>query len=294
MKKTKTWIAAAAALLLALPVTAPLHASATTVDDVIAAAYGAGWPDYLVQQAVNMYAGGNYTSDQCDKAIAQIYQYDDTVAKQIEQELGISIPSSGGSSGSSSGSETTTDAPSPETPAASDPGNASGNTSGSGSGTSSSGVISNVGSLGSSANEARPSDQEFIHMTLDEKREYLNAMPEADKQQFVSTMTASERNSIIKQLGASDKAEILASFTDVGKEFGITFNIDSVTEDQIVVSARDENGKLMDVAAVGITIDATGYSYTKPILLAGGLLLLSIGGIAGVVMASRRKSGDCN
>ncbi|MGN0591795.1 MAG: hypothetical protein ACI4JQ_00945 [Ruminococcus sp.] len=265
MKKRNKCIAAlAAALLTVLPMSHTLTASATTPDDVIAAAYAAGWPDWLVQQAVNMYAGGNYTSAQCDAAIAQIFQYDETVAAQIEAQFGIAPPSSQTTQPAESATENT--------------GSASG----------SSNENNNSAGTSSGNNESRPSDQEFINMTLEEKKEYLNAMPEEEKQEFVNTMTNSERNSVIKQLSASDKAAIISNFMDVGKEFGITFNIDELSGDNVQISAHDENGNLVNVTSMGVTIDPTGNSYTVPIAAASGLMLLSVGGILFLIRKSSR------
>lgn len=257
MRKTCKFIAAAAAVLLAvLPMGSTLTASATTTDDVIAAAYAAGWPDWMVQQAINMYSGGTYTSEQCDKAIAQIYQYDESVAAQIEAQFGIAPPSN---------------MPATSTAA---PENAG----------------STETTVTTTTEESRPSDKEFLNMTLDEKKDYLNSMPAEDKEEFVNTMTDAERNSVLKQLSASDKAAIISSFVEVGEEFGITFNIDELSGDDLQISARDEEGKLVNVTSMGITIDPTGHSYTVPIAAGAGLLLVSVGGL--IFLVRRRSQED--
>ena len=91
-KLKRTAAAFAAVIATAFPLCGNMTASATTVGDVIGAAYAAGWPDWMIQEAINTYSGGNYTSEQCDRAISMIYQYDEEVAKQIEEQYGIKGP----------------------------------------------------------------------------------------------------------------------------------------------------------------------------------------------------------
>lgn len=239
-KKLAAVIAAAA--VTAIPMST-MTASATTVGDVIGAAYAAGWPDWMIQEAINTYSGGNYTSEQCDKAISMIYQYDEEAAKQIEDQLGIKPPAA------------STTAPKDDT-------------------------------VTTTTTTTRKSDNNFINASLEDKKNYLNSMTDKEKEQFINSLTPSERNSILKQLSAEDKAKLLANFMDVGKEFGITFNIDDISGDNLTVSAVDENGKLINVTSMSVKVDPTGYSYTIPIVISGGLLLLSVGGIA---LVTRKK-----
>lgn len=239
-KKLAAVIAAAA--VTAIPMST-MTASATTVGDVIGAAYAAGWPDWMIQEAINTYSGGNYTSEQCDKAISMIYQYDEEAAKQIEDQLGIKPPAA------------STTAPKDDT-------------------------------VTTTTTTTRKSDNNFINASLEDKKNYLNSMTDKEKEQFINSLTPSERNSILKQLSAEDKAKLLANFMDVGKEFGITFNIDDISGDNLTVSAVDENGKLINVTSMSVKVDPTGYSYTMPIVISGGLLLLSLGGIA---LVTRKK-----
>lgn len=141
--------------------------------------------------------------------------------------------------------------------------------------------------------EAGMTVRDVLRTAFDElfkTEERINAMPEEEKQEFVNTMTNSERNSVIKQLSASDKAAIISNFMDVGKEFGITFNIDEISGDNLVVSAVDENGKLINVTSMSVTVDPTGYSYTMPVVISGGMLLLSAGGIALITRKKKNKA----
>ncbi len=245
-----TKIIAALAASAAMIIPCGTVASATTVSDVIAAAYAAGWPDWMVQEAVNMYSGGDYTSAQCDKAISMIYRYDEAAGQQIADQFGIAPPPS----------SITTAPPEADKPQTT-----------------------------TTTTTSRPSDKTFIDASLDEKKNYLNSMTDKEKQDFINTMTDSERNSVLKQLSASDKASLISNFMQVGEEFGINFSIDEISGDNLVISASDENGKLLNVSSMSVTVDPTGKSYTAPIVLGGAMLILSAGGMALVLRGKGKK-----
>lgn len=250
MRKIKTLAAVFSAA--AVVMSGGLTASAATVDDVIAAAYAAGWPDWMVQEAVNMFSGGDYTSEQCDKAIAQIYQYNEEAGKQIAEQLGVTPPAAA----------TTTTAPA-----------ASGNQT-----------------VTTTVTTERKSDQTFIDASLEEKKEYLNSMTPEEKQEFVDTMTDKEKNSVLKQLDAGDKAALISNFMEVGEEFGINFSIDEISGDSLVISASDENGRLVNVSSMSVSVDPTGKSRALPIIAGGALLIISAAGAA--VLLKGRKQED--
>ena len=70
----------------------------------------------------------------------------------------------------------------------------------------------------------------------------------------------------------------LADF--VGKEIDIS-------EGSVMISARDENGKLVGVTVLGDSVEKTGKPYTLPILGSCGLILASGAGLAFVLKKCR-------
>ena len=64
-----------------------LSAAATSVGDVIAHAYAVGLPEAQIQQCIAQYSGGNYTSEQCDRAIAALDNWASQRDQKIEDEL---------------------------------------------------------------------------------------------------------------------------------------------------------------------------------------------------------------
>lgn len=272
MKKGFRKVCAALCSTALLCAATAVPASASTVSDVIAAAYAVGIPAQYVQEGIAMYGGGNYTSEQCDQAIASIYSYQGRVDELLEDYFGV--PSNGGgnnnnASDNNSGSNS----------------NAGGNAGSSGNNAnSSSSSNSSNNSNSSSENTGGPSgdsdgSKSFTDMTLDEKIDYVNQLPAEERSDYISNLTTEERNSFIKQLPVSDKAAVLNEFLGVGDSLGLHFTVDEMTNDSVVVSARDKDGKLIDVSAMGVTVEETGKSYTTPITIAA---LLAGGGICGV------------
>lgn len=274
MKKVFRKVCAALCSTALLCAATAVPASASTVSDVIAAAYAVGIPAQYVQEGIAMYGGGNYTSEQCDQAIASIYSYQGRVDELLEDYFGV--PSNGGGNNNNASDNNSNIGNN------SSDNNNSGSNSGGNSG--SSGNNSNSSSNSNSGNNGGPSgdsdgSKSFTDMTLDEKIDYVNQLPAEERSDYISNLTTEERNSFIKQLPVSDKAAVLNEFLGVGDSLGLHFTVDEMTNDSVVVSARDKDGKLIDVSAMGVTVEETGKSYTTPITIAA---LLAGGGICGV------------
>jgi hypothetical protein len=227
-----------------------LTASATTVDDVIAHAYKVGLPESTIQQCINNYSSGTYTSEQCDSAIASLDSWaakrDDAIA-DIEPQ------------------------PSDTSAAETQPSSSTGNTS------SSQTVQENTGS----------SIEEFKNMTLEEKKNYISNAPAEQKSELISAMTNDEKNQLLKQTDISTQADIVAEMLGVGEAFGINFSVDEISDDKIMISARDENGNLIDVTTFGNSVEATGIPYTVPVIAGSSAVLFSLAGIIWVLRKCR-------
>ena len=255
MKKGFRKVCAALCSTALLCAATAVPASASTVSDVIAAAYAVGIPAQYVQEGIAMYGGGNYTSEQCDQAIASIYSYQGRVDELLEDYFGV--PSNGGGNNNN----------------ASDSNSANNANSG-----------NNGGSSGDS-----DGSKSFTDMTLDEKIDYVNQLPAEERSNYISNLTTEERNSFIKQLPVSDKAAVLNEFLGVGDSLGLHFTVDEMTNDSVVVSARDKDGKLIDVSAMGVTVEETGKSYTTPITIAALLAGGGICGVSAIIFAAGKK-----
>lgn len=264
MKKTWRKVFAALCSVALLGAGAAMPVSAATVDDVIAAAYAVGIPSQYIQEGIAMYGGGNYTSEQCDQAVASIYSYQGRVDDLLYDYFGVEKPSSGGGNSATTPSGPNNGSGSNPAPVVTD-------------------APQNVG------DQTITTTKNFVDMTLDEKIEYVNQLPAEERSNYLSNLTTEERNSFIKQLPLDDKANVLNEFLGVGDSLGLHFTVDEMTNDTVVVSARDKNGKLIDVSAMGITVEETGKSYTLPIAIAALLAGCGVSGMAALVFFAGRK-----
>lgn len=292
MKKGFRKVCAALCSTALLCAATAVPASASTVSDVIAAAYAVGIPAQYVQEGIAMYGGGNYTSEQCDQAIASIYSYQGRVDELLEDYFGV--PSNGGGNNNNASDNNNNSGNNNNSSDNNNSGSNSGGNSGSSGNNSNSSSDSNSSNNTNSGNNGGTSgdsdgSKSFTDMTLDEKIDYVNQLPAEERGNYISNLTTEERNSFIKQLPVSDKAAVLNEFLGVGDSLGLHFTVDEMTNDSVVVSARDKDGKLIDVSAMGVTVEETGKSYTTPITIAALLAGGGICGVSAIIFAAGKK-----
>ncbi len=254
---------------------AGMTAHAATIQDVVDTAEKYGIPQELIQQGLNEYYSDPdvYDEEYLDEAVAYIEIYHEEILKQL---LGDVTTASTAASGQQTTTTTTTTVT----------GGSNGGSTGSSSG----------GSTGGNSSTTDPngfiSEQEFIKMTLEEKRAYIASLP-ADKQQiFLNSLTAEQLQSIVKQLPADGKADVLDKFVQAGESLGVQVTIDEINDDNISMTLRDDEGELVDVAAVGVIVEDTGIDY-RPIFSVSAVMLLTAGALLWIVFR-KMKSGAEN
>ncbi|MBD5143403.1 MAG: hypothetical protein K2K06_10640 [Oscillospiraceae bacterium] len=223
---------------------ASISAKAYTADDVAQRARSAGWPEYLIQAGYNEWASGSYSQDDLDEAYYAVQNYDEQTEEMICNMFGIEPqkPTEAQQQTTSSGNSETPD--------------------------------------NSATQDDRIAPADFINMTLDEKIEYVNTLEESQKNEFLSGLTREERNSIIKQLPTDQKMTLMQNYIDTASSMGMNVVVDSVTDNNISLTVRDNQGIIIDKADVGIVIDETGISHTKPLVFAGLGILTAIAGFS--------------
>lgn len=117
----------------------------------------------------------------------------------------------------------------------------------------------------------------FAEMTLEEKREYVASLPESERAAFLADMTAEERTSLLKQLSTDKKHEVLEGMAELGREMGMNITVDDAENYRF--SVRDSEGRLIDTAGFGLTVDATGWDTTVPVLSGAAMVLTALGGL---------------
>ena len=217
--KIKTLVVVAASAL-SIAMCSPIITSAATVGDVISYAYQVGMPEDMIQGYIAMGSGREWTSEQCDQAIAALSAW------AAERDSAIS-----------GGNVQTQTVPDPIEP------------------------------------------EEFEEMSIDEKQEYITSIPSDQKQEYLDVMTNDEKNQLLKKLDTSEQVEVIAGMLGFGDPFGYNFTIEDVSDGSVMISARDEDNKLIGVTVLGDSVEKTGKTYTYPIIAALSTILMSAIGI---------------
>ena len=231
-----------------------LSADCATVDDCAEVARSYGVSESAIQSAYNAYYANPeaYTSEDFDMVIQTLHLYGTDSDKAIKAYFGI------------------TDTP--DTP--SEPSEEPVQTETKPSEDSQAGAVTTE-----TTTESEP-DTDFINMTIDEKSEYINSLPESERGTFIDNLTTEERNSIIKQLPMDDKTELLSRFAEAGEQMGLNMTVDEITDDSISLSIRNNDGTLVDQSSLGIIVEDTGYDYRLIFGAVSALILVSVFGIS--------------
>ena len=136
----------------------------------------------------------------------------------------------------------------------------------------------------------RISSKEFAAMTLDEKRAYMASLTPEQKTAFLENMSPEDYKSLLKQLPLDNKAEIIDGMADITSQLGLTLSVDELTDDNIILSMKDEDGKLVAQSAASDTVAATGYDRRGILALAAALTAFGICGTAFAIKKSFVKN----
>ncbi|MBR6616625.1 MAG: hypothetical protein IKL00_01975 [Oscillospiraceae bacterium] len=244
-----------------------LSASAVTVDDIANKARELGFPEAQVQEGYNMWSSGAYTQAHLDKIWAELENFEGDILDLYEKILmsGVEIPS-----------QTTTDPVSPTEETE---------------GTTGATDAPTEGTQAPEATEAptQAPTKEFAKMTLEEKRAYVSGMTPEERRTFLENLTPEERKSLLKQMSIDNKAEVMEGFLGVAEEMGMHVTVDKLTDDNISLTIRDDQGTIVDKSEMGITIDETGISHTGLLVSAAAGAILALSGLA---VLSRKMGSD--
>lgn len=250
-----------------------MSAYATTVDDVARVAREYGYSEDIIQQGYNNYYADpdKYTSDDFDFAIQQIIEAGGDVYTTAPQ-IPVTPPPT----------TTTTTAPS-----SSD--NGSGNNQQNNNGTD--GGITLQTSDGSTF--TRISAKDFIKMSYDEKMNYIRTFTPEQQQIIYDNLTAEERRSMLKQLPIEQKAEYVESMVDFAETFDINVSVEEISDDNISLAMRNEEGELIGMANAGILVEDTGYDRRGIFAVSAGLIAFA-GLLTSLAYRYLKRNGEEN
>lgn len=267
----------------------PMSAFAATPEDAAALARSLGLPESFIQAGWN-----RYYEDPELYPPELIDSYMDTLRNMSKEMIDQLISENGGAPSTPPATTSAGQNPQSSTTTAASSGN--GNTSGNNGNTS--------GGNGNSSNENSSSDdkiiltmpdgstferisaKEFAAMSLEEKRAYIATFTPEQQTVFLANLSPEEYKSLLKQMPIENKAEIIDEMAGITEQLGLTLSVDELTDDDIVLSMKDENGKLVAVNSARDSVASTGYDRRG--ILAVALSLVTVG-IAGVVVAVRKS-----
>lgn len=247
MKALKTKLLAVVLSVCGLCFGAGMTASAYTIDEVMAKAREIGMPEEEIMSGYNMWAAGMYTQEQLDNAYEYLCDLGYMTDEMIEEMFGKKETTPSVTEPGDSGTTETV----PDAPAATEP-------------------------------DAEVSPEDFINMTLDEKKAYVNAMSPEEREAFLNNLTPEQRKSIIKQMSLEDQATILQGYIDAAGKLDMSVTVDSISEEGIALTVRDNAGVIVNKAEAGLSIDATGIAYDGLLAVSAAAMLLAALGFTGV------------
>ena len=233
-----------------------ISAYATTVDDVARVAREYGYSEDMIQQGYNNYYADpdKYTSEDFDYAIQQIIEAGGDVYTTAPQ-----IPTT---------PPTTTTTASPS----------SDNGSGNNQQNNSNGTITLQ--MGDGSTFTRMSTSDFIKLSYDEKMNYIRTFTPEQQQIIYDNLTPEERRSILKQLPVEQKAEYVESMVNFAETFDINVSVEEISDDNISLAMRNDEGELIGMANAGTLVEDTGYDRRGIFAVSDGLVA-----IASILMA---------
>lgn len=274
--KQKKASALCAGLLTACLCGANLSVCAYTPDDVAQKAREAGWPETLIQTGYNQWASGQFSQEELDEAYDSVLDYNEQTEEFIYNQFGIDPDEA-----RKKIAEKEAQAQNETQPA-----------SGTAQESESQASASETETQAETTEPKFISDSEFINMNMNEKKEYVNSLSSDEKTEFISSLSTEARNSIIKQLPTEDKVAIMQKYIDTASTMGMNVTVDELTEKDISVTVRNNDGIVVDKAEVGVVIDETGISHTKPLVSAGIGILLSVAGFGWLYWYIRHTEQD--
>ncbi len=123
----------------------------------------------------------------------------------------------------------------------------------------------------------------FIALSYDDKMAYLATFTDEQQTVFINDLSPEERRSLLKQLPTEKKMEVIDDMKSITDDMNLTLNVEEVSDDNVVISMKNDKGELVAVSHAKDVVENTGYDRRGIFAAAGALLLTSLAGIYIVV-----------
>ncbi|MCM1314019.1 MAG: hypothetical protein NC244_01455 [Alistipes senegalensis] len=259
MKKNLIKITVGTAVTIGM-LTCSMTAYSATVDDVAEVARQFGYPEDVINQAYAQYYAEpeKYTSEDFDEAIAYLYE-----AEGIIMTTGVQNPEPV----TTSTTTVTTTETNNETSEAGEttPEDVNDNVQ-----PENTGGVTLQTENGEEFSRITP--EEFINMSYDDKMNYVRNFTPEQQQVILNNLTIEERKSLLKQLPVDQKAEVVNSMANFGETLDINISVEEISEDNISLSMRNDDGELVGMVNAGVIVEDTGYDRRGLLALSAGLI----------------------
>lgn len=290
----KLFSGAALCLSLGLSAAFPVTANAATADDAAAVARSLGFPEEFIQQGWNAFYANpeKYPPEVIDSYIEIMKDMGEDAIKQLIIDSGGTVTPPGAvttapavdiapvtekTTAAAPGTSTTPAAPStpdkPSTPSTPDDG-------------------SITLTMPDGSTFTRVSGAKFAAMTLEEKRAYLSSFTAEQQSVFLANLSPEDYKSLLKQMDIDSKVQVLDNMTKITDDMGLNITVDELTEDNLQLSMRDENGQLVAIGSAGDIVADTGYD--RRMLFAAAAGLIAVGGTGVYILAKKCFRKDEN
>ncbi len=268
--------AAIAAVTLCLAVSVPLYASAATPEEAAEIARQYGYSEDMIQQAWNEYNANPelYTPDVIDNYIEQLKESGQKIVTEVPYDPQATIPAAA----TSTVSAASTAKGSATAATASSSANNSTTT------TADDGTITLTMPDGDSF--TRISKEAFIALSYEDKQAYLKTFTAEQQKVFIENLSPEEYKSLMKQLPADKKVEVIDELTKITDDLGFTLTVDEISDENVKVSMKNQDGELVAVGQAKEVVENTGYDRR-------GILFFSAGMIAAGIVAMIAVAKKC-
>lgn len=120
------------------------------------------------------------------------------------------------------------------------------------------------------------------------KSEEYSSLTDEEKEEYVSNLTQAQKNQMIKELDQEVQLEIIDEMIDASSALGINVAVDSFTEDTVKLSVWDNDGNIVDVSSIGVSVDNTGIDYTMLVISMALIIFLSVSGITAFALWQKK------
>lgn len=268
MKRSSIIQIVSGAMLCAGLCAAPMTANAATAAEAAEIARQYGYSEDLIQQGWNEYNAHPelYPPEVIDSYIEILKQSGNTIVTNVPYDPDAQVPSTTtavpapDNQNNNNNDNKQDDKPSDETPSQPDDGRI-------------------TLEMPDGTTFERISREQFISYSYEDKMTYLSTLTPEQQTVFIKNLSPEEYKSLLKQLPADQKLSIINDVTSITDSLGFILNVDEITDENIIVSMKNQDGEIVAVGAAKDVVEDTGYDRRALLAVVGALVTAGTAGM---------------